>query len=322
MNEENQNQDSKKPIISKKAIYIIVSLIIVVVAGFFSSVILKSLFNRSPNSVEVSRLNKISDAINSQMTTPGSVVSKSNGPSLVIDKLKDSVWTGLPEGADILSYTITQNTADLNKNDYDKLLSLLEQFELKEIDVKGKIGSEYMSDKIIKKFYSSSEITCNVINKPEKNVNNSESDTVFYLSVSCANKTDFAAIRAEIEPFADAYIANKKDSADIIMGNIFTNNSPVQGYKNANLSVLSLDSTTNSRAIFYQSTDKKWYLFAVSSDQNKIECSEYDNQDLVNAFTGFMCWDSSINSNTFVSKPQSSVPNPGEKLPPEGGSGG
>ena len=80
--------------------------------------------------------------------------------------------------------------------------------------------------------------------------------------------------------------------------------SGVVGYNNARAKVVGGEADDGSFAHFYQTTDGNWYFFTVSKDQDKIACSDYDTDDLINAFIGFTCWDTAIESSSFVAHPQ------------------
>lgn len=297
------SQTPKKPKFSKKILYLITSFVVVVLLGVATVALLIKLLDNSSKVTGVSQLVAFNDLINTKMIASGSEISKSNGPSLVFDRLKDNVWTGLPEGSDVLSYTITQNTTSSNKNDYDTLTSLMTQLGLGRTQIKGAADAEFASDKTTRQFYSSDEITCNLLNRPEENTNNPDFSTIFYLSVLCANRVDFKKINTEIAPFATAFIADSGTEEDVVFSNVVVQNSGNSDYRNAHLGMLGLGSNKLEKAIFYQSNNSDWRFFTVSDNQANVECSRYDTADIKNAFNGYACWDSSTNSSSSVSIP-------------------
>lgn len=80
--------------------------------------------------------------------------------------------------------------------------------------------------------------------------------------------------------------------------------SAIDGYNNAYAKISGSGFDSSSVAYFYQTTDSSWHFFTVSKDKNKIACSEYNSDDLINAFIGFTCWDTANNISSFVEHPQ------------------
>lgn len=319
MNEENQNQNpqgqvfqppevvssahaplvalnnpkSNRPKNFKKVYGLIIAVFIVILAAVGTILFLSQ--NDNKNTDEIMDNSKLSQ-LNELISSGGSLISKATGPSLVVSKVKDNIWVGLPEGSEVLNYSSIQNTTDQNKSDYDRLKNVLIDFGLSDIKTTSSISSKYSSDDITQEYLSSEDVVCNLSNKYES----APAKSIYYLNLYCSNRHDFESEISKLSVFVDAYLEAEDSKDDVLFGISVVQNSPVQAYKNAKITSLKLGQEEVMIASFYQTPDEKWHFFNLSGASDEVMCSRYNTSDTISAFVGFSCKDDSTGQNSYV----------------------
>ena len=220
------------------------------------------------------------------------------------------------DGSQVLNFRSDRNSPSTNEADYNSVIGALKAGGLSEIKTSTALSSIYSSSSEVAQFFSSEFITCNLDNSPISAVK--DLLPTYSLQVNCANQADFNSNTDAIKPFFGSYTGT--NDKDLVFRDPLVQDSGTPGYENAHLKVSDIDNNTSFVGLFYRKTDGDWKYFKTAEDQNKIECSEYNNEDLINSFIGFTCWDSSKKVSTFVSRPAQVVaPQPGDASSGSGG---
>ncbi len=139
--------------------------------------------------------------------------------------------------------------------------------------------------------YSSSSVYCELGKAPI-------SGNQYGISVSCAEKKDYTTVAEKIKPLYDLYYAAQttKPTKDVYLSDFTATSSTIQGYAHAELSIT--DNGQNYTALFYQTPDKNWHFFKTT--QAQLLCSDFNTQELRNAYLGISCTDSATQTQSTV----------------------
>lgn len=114
--------------------------------------------------------------------------------------------------------------------------------------------------------------------------------------IGCADMASYAANAATLKPMYTAYVNKAKlaTKEGIYMGLAKVTDSPIAGYKRANVSTGNINTPVGGAvALFYQTQDKTWHYF--TSTQSALSCTDYPAGDIRKAFAGETCMDGSGN---------------------------
>jgi len=308
---------SKKPKVSHKLLMILGGVVVVLLIAAGT---LLYLVSKKTESIIIkptaSGLSILLDSINSSLKNPSVVTALVQEPgniSSVTKNIKDNIWVMADDGSSVLSLSSVRDSANLNESDYNSVVDTL-----KSADFTLSMGSEYSATNYALQSYSSQSFVCSLRNTPA--INENKDLTKYTLQINCADQTDFDKNTEVMKPFIDAYATKVTNDTDLLFSNLIVQTNGTEGYKNSFVNVSDLDSSVISKGLFYKKKDSNWTYFKTTDDQNKINCSEYNNEDLINSFVGVPCWDNSTNVSSFVSKPpQVIAPNPGDESTGSGG---
>jgi len=316
-----RNIKSKKPRLPKKLLIILISFVAVILVAsgtLFYLVITKPESNL--NKPTVSTLSALLDSIKSSLKDPSTVtalVQESGDVSSVTKNIKDNIWIMADDGSSVLSFSSERKNADLNESDYNNVIGALKSKDLATVADSDQ-PFVYSAVNNLLQHFSSQSIVCNLRNSPE-NVDDKTLAT-YTLRLHCVEQSDFSKNTESISPFVDAYTKSKTTDKGSVFGNPNVQIAGTEGFENANLNISDFNNGDISKGLFYRKKDSNWSYFKTTADQNKINCSEYNTDDLINSFTGVPCWDSLTNVSSFVSKPaQVIAPNPGDESTGSGG---
>lgn len=311
-NNNNQNQERSTPNTqqvfgapksSKKMLLTIlgaVGLVVLVAAGTITYLLLNIRTSEPLAKSGITALPALGDSLKSSLEDSNNasvLIYKSSNPATVIYKIDDNNWITAEDGSTVLTFSSIRNAAASNKSDYNSVTERLKSEGFTEVETSTGVSSSYNSAKATAQYFSSEDIACSLRNTPE---------TKHYsLQVDCSDKADFSKNSEAVKPFAEAYASNKENGdKDILFAKPDIQNSVTENYKNARLSVFGLDNLGNSStAEFYQTPDGNWHFFTASEKQGKINCSDYDTDELKNAYLGFSCWNALTKKSSFVQKP-------------------
>ena len=308
---------SKKPRVSHKLLMILGGSVAVLLITAGTSLYFVSKKTESNlNKPTASGLSVLLDSIKSSLKNPSVVTAlvqvPGNVPS-VTKNIKDNIWVMANDGSSVLSLSSERFSVDMNESDYNKVVDTL-----KSADFKLSTGLAYSATSYTLQSYSSQSFACSLRNTPA--INEDEDLTRYTLQVNCANQSDFNKNTEDMKPFIDAYATKVTNDKDLLFSNLIVQTSGAEGYKNAHINVSDLDSSIISKGLFYRKADGDWNYFKTTDDQNKIECNDYNNEDLINSFLGVPCWDSDNEVSSFVDQPaQVIAPNPDDKSSGSGG---
>ncbi len=309
----------QKPRISKKTLVKILGGIGAVLLIALATLAYLLLVNNKPESNSdkpASGLSILLDSINSSLKNPSVVTALVQEPgnvSSVTKNIKDNIWVMADNSSSVLSLSSERDSANLNESDYKSVVGAL-----KSADFTLSTGSDYSATNYTLQSYSSQSFVCSLRNTPAINENNDLSK--YTLQINCANQSDFSKNTEDMKSAIDAYATKVTNDKDLLFSNLIVQTSGTEGYKNAYINVSDLDNSIISKGLFYIKTDSNWSYFKTTDDQDKIDCSEYNNEDVISAYVGVPCWDSSTGLSAFVSKPDQVIaPNPGDKSSGSGG---
>lgn len=190
------------------------------------------------------------------------------------------------KGYGVAVSTPAANKTDID-DDYDAAIILLDKAGLKPLD-----GAGYENQDQNYKLYHNKELVCSINLWYDLRGKN-------YAGVGCADMADYVTSAKAAEPFHQAYVlaANKelKDSMKEFppyYGKV-TLRDGVEGYKNAEVLMNSF------AGLYYQTADSKTWKFFKGA-QDLVPCSDYNNNDLRNAFAGRPCFDRATSKDSIV----------------------
>ena len=290
-----------KPKKSRKKLFAIlgaIGVVVLVAGGTITYLLLNKTSEPAPNT-DTAVLPALGDALKSSLEDPANasvLIYKSNNPATVIQKVQGNVWISADDDSTVLSFNSGRDNQASNESDYNRVIKRLGVEGLAEVKSLGDVSAGYDATKATTRYFLSDKLTCVLRNRPENGV--------YALQVDCADQADFSNNKTAVKPFADAYSVNKDNNKkDILLVKPDIQNSVTKDYKTARLTEYRLGYFgDNSSAVFYQTPDGKWNFFTSAKEQDKINCDDYDSTDIVNAYLGFTCWDSSKSSSAFVQK--------------------
>jgi len=290
---------SKKPIVSHKLLMILGGVVVVLLIAAGT---LLYLVSKKTESIIIkptaSGLSILLDSINSSLKNPSVVTALVQEPgniSSVTKNIKDNIWVMADDGSSVLSLSSVRDSANLNESDYNSVVDTL-----KSTDFTLSTGSAYSATNYALQSYSSKSFVCSLRNTPA--INENKDLTKYTLQINCANQSDFSKNTENMKSIIDAYATKVTNDKDLLFSNLIVQTSGTEGYENAHLNVSDLDISIISKGLFYRKKDSNWSYFSVTSDQDKISCSDYDNDDIINAYVGFTCQDTDKNKSSYVQR--------------------
>jgi hypothetical protein len=125
--------------------------------------------------------------------------------------------------------------------------------------------------------YQSDTVVCNVLLSSTP------------VSISCANKSTYTELIANLKPFATSYLASetgKQNKDTLLLGDAkVTYKSP--GYSSAIVTIANIKSPVGGAAGFFYSKDNVWTYWR--SSQAGLLCTDYNTRDLQKGFEGDSC---------------------------------
>lgn len=108
-------------------------------------------------------------------------------------------------------------------------------------------------------------------------------------TLSCANLGDYPAIAQKVAPLEAALAAKYQTDPNAILQEPIITNSTVQNYKRASINIWNRQSPVGGYAgLFYKTPTSGWQYF--TGVQNGLQCSNFNTNDLKNAFAGEPCY--------------------------------
>lgn len=144
---------------------------------------------------------------------------------------------------------------------------------------------------------------------PVKNM--SDSSNPFFLS--CANKSAYDEPAASLQPFVNALRASKTAPAEFrsdsvaLTGPTVVKDSQTAGYQTVTVGINSYPYPAGGSAGLFYRKGGDWQFFAAT--QNELPCSDYNTDDLKNAYAGEPCGSADGNTSLTV-QPASAVVTP------------
>ncbi len=296
-----------KPKKSKKTMYVILGVVLFVLV--IAATVVFLLFNKGSvtndkkkllTSLEYVKTFQAKTVANNDVAE--SVYESKDSSYDVIYKIKDGAWIASDDMANVATFSIVSKSIDTVKSSYEALSSTLKSDGLSEMTSLDYGKVSFDASKSYAQYFASEDMVCNLRNIPQ-----AKSDTVaasYTVRLDCASLTDFDANKLTFTPFIEAYDTSKdKLSKEVVISNPEIQASGTDNYKTASLGLTSVVSGDVTQAKFYQTPEGKWYFFSVTQDQDKVSCSDYSSEGLVNAYVGYTCWDTAKNESSFVAKP-------------------
>jgi len=318
--------NNPKPKMPKKmlsTILVSIGFVLLIAAGTLAYLLLVNKSSGSDIDTTVSKdlLSTLGDSMKSSINDPAQVssaVEKTYNTLAITKNVKDKIWVTVDDNSQVLNFSSVRNESSPNESDYNSVIGALNTGGLSEMKTSTALSSTYSSSSEVAQYFSSELIVCNLKNSLVSAVK--DIPATFSLQVSCANQTDFSKNLEAMNPFIDAYIAKGASDKDLVFRDPVVQDSGTPDYKNANLKISDIDYSDSLLGLFYRKADGDWNYFKTTDDQYKIDCSEYNNEDLINSFLGVPCWDSDNEVSSFVDQPtQVIAPNPGDKSSGSGG---
>lgn len=116
-------------------------------------------------------------------------------------------------------------------------------------------------------------------------------------TASCGLLSEYSSAGAKTKPFAEA-LGDVEITA--ILSNLTITASVVKGYERAELGVGDINLGGGAVALFYKKEGGSWTYF--KTVQEALACSEYNTEDLRNAYKGEKCYDAKTNSSDAIIK--------------------
>jgi hypothetical protein len=291
---------------SRKTLYVILGSVLFVLA--IAGVVLFLLLN-----------NKKDDATDDDRPTPMAyiesfqsashegegvreLVSESNNTSNdVMYKLQDGSWIAADSTASVATINLESEDADVNRANYNNIVDRLTSGGFVETESLDYSSTDYDPSVVYAQYFSSETMVCNVRNIPSSAVAPLSPVYMYVTELSCASADDFSENKAAFAPFAEAYAtSDAKMSQDVLLSDIEIQDSAIEDYKNAKLNMTAVSTEGISEGMYYQTPDGSWNFFAATKDRDNISCSDYSNDDMLKAFTGFVCFDDAKDESSFV----------------------
>ncbi len=302
-----------KPKKNKKALYIIFGIIVFVLA-IAGAIMLLSLNKKNDvtdkstetvsASVYVSRFKSSSPEKNLDETLSESKNSANNA----IYKIQDDTWIAADNLANVASLVLGGHSEEVMKPKFASILQKLSKDGLKEISSRDYTPTDYDPLRSFVRYFASDTMVCNLANSLSSG--NAVFSDIYTLRLSCAVVADYDANKADLASYAKAYAtSDKKLDKDVLLANPEPQVSATDKYKNAMLNLVDIGTKDIYTAEFYQIPDGSWHFFAATTNRDSIACSDYSSEDMIKAFTGFICHDNVKNKSSFVQKAQP-APNP------------
>lgn len=223
------------------------------------------------------------------------LMNTSNSSTLVASPVGARSWVRIDNGSAFLVVQATRDSKDARDEVAARAISVLTSNGLSERALLPTPSGNAASTLTTRAFISST-VTCNARNSAEA--------TAYHITVECARVADFDKNTKAVQSFVDLYAKSKKDtSVDAVFGKPDIQISVTKGYKNAALRYTTLTEVSDATtAMFYQTPDEAWHFFTLASSAQAVACRDYSTPELIDAFLGFSCFDSTANTQAFVKK--------------------
>ncbi len=297
----------EKPKKSRRNLYIIlgIALFILAVAGTVVFLLLNNKTTDTPEPEQSSaslayvKTYKTSDNVNDGVTE--SIYESKNSSNSVIYKIQDGSWIAADDMANVATFASVNQSLDLVKSSYEAVLSNLKSDGFLELSSLDYANVQYSASGLYEQYFASEDMVCNLRNIPQPETDSAVAS--YTVRLDCASLSDFSSNKSSLMPFIEVYAASEdRLSQDVIISDPDIQASGTEGYNTASLDIYSVKSGDVSMAKFYQTTDKKWHLFTITADQDKVSCSSYSSEELINAYVGYTCWDSDNEESSFVAR--------------------
>lgn len=282
---------------NKKLLYVLSSIVAVALIAVGTALLLTKVAPKNDTSdtqgesVTLSSLTGDFKTVLKNASNVTVIEAHAASPTAVLYPLGDHVWAGIDEGSTFLSMAAEGASVEAVATyaaDVEKVLA--------ERDFKARGDMRVSEPASLSQYFSSDDITCTVTRTTKG------SPTLLY--INCAHISAFAKSIGKTAPFVAAYKAAGIKGKDVLLVNPEIQNSGTKDYKYGVVNYSLINETAKgAEALFYQLPDKTWHFFTVAEDREKIPCSDFKTDELVNAFIGFICYDTSLNSSSYVLRP-------------------
>lgn len=221
-----------------------------------------------------------------------SISDTKNDRSVSYNVPDTNVWLAPSESDGVIGFDLIVNELTTYERDLKKIKDRLKAAGLKVI-----LESESTDDSVYYiGHYGTDKIACSVWNDAEGDLlTDAYRYTKFITSVSCTDIANMDNIVNKYKPFVQVVSQGLPDKYGTQLSGLQIADAKISGYQTAKASV----SGPTARAgggvgLFYKAPNQDWKLFKIV--QSVLSCSDYNTDDLKNAYAGVTCYEEDVES--------------------------